>query len=143
MKRTVCTEPLWLLRSIPYSEYRQSNWWRKRRETYIENVRVRFGAQLCEACRGHSYGQDRIPLRFHVHHVTYERLGEERDDDLALLCSACHNAVHFPDSHAAIYWLAWHLERGRDLQPSLIGLIPLTGSTEDDGLTPIYLEFTT
>lgn len=29
-----------------------------------------------------------------VHHITYERLGRERPEDLAAICSACHGRVH-------------------------------------------------
>lgn len=47
--------------------------------------------------------EDRTP-RFNVHHKTYERLGEERMEDLELLCSPCHNVEHYPDSHAAQWW---------------------------------------
>jgi hypothetical protein len=37
---------------------------------------------------------DRIP-KFITHHVTYERKGNERDEDLRLLCSMCHNLLHY------------------------------------------------
>lgn len=49
-------------------------------------------------------------LRFHVHHVSYKRLGYERDDDLILLCPPCHNLIHYPDSAAAHHWLLYHGE---------------------------------
>ena len=29
-----------------------------------------------------------------VHHLNYERVGNERDDDLILLCHRCHEGVH-------------------------------------------------
>lgn len=29
----------------------------------------------------------------HVHHLTYERLGYERDEDLAGICESCHDEV--------------------------------------------------
>ena len=31
---------------------------------------------------------------FHVHHVTYERVGAERADDLRVLCVPCHKLRH-------------------------------------------------
>lgn len=30
--------------------------------------------------------------RLHVHHRTYERLGEELPEDLVVLCEVCHEA---------------------------------------------------
>ena len=29
-----------------------------------------------------------------VHHLTYERLGREKDEDLRVLCRACHGDEH-------------------------------------------------
>lgn len=29
-----------------------------------------------------------------VHHLSYERVGAEREDDLMALCSECHNFIH-------------------------------------------------
>ena len=29
-----------------------------------------------------------------VHHLTYDHLGQERPEDLATLCSACHGRTH-------------------------------------------------
>jgi len=30
----------------------------------------------------------------HIHHITYEKLGDERMEDLVTLCSICHQEVH-------------------------------------------------
>jgi len=30
----------------------------------------------------------------HVHHITYENLGEEKDGDLVALCPECHKCLH-------------------------------------------------
>jgi 5-methylcytosine-specific restriction endonuclease McrA len=108
------------LRSMPYSEYRISRWWRRRRQSYIDSVIRRQGRKYCELCL--IVGEQGYPIRFNVHHTTYEHLGDERDEDLKLLCAACHNLVHFPDSHAAVHWanLRPHLnlgERARSLHP--------------------------
>ncbi len=32
--------------------------------------------------------------RFDVHHITYDRVGNELDDDLVLLCDCCHRWQH-------------------------------------------------
>lgn len=47
--------------------------------------------------------------QWNVHHLTYERLGEEEFEDLELLCVMCHNLEHKPESHAAQYWVK-HLQ---------------------------------
>ena len=33
-------------------------------------------------------------IHLDLHHITYERLGFERDDDVILLCRACHSSLH-------------------------------------------------
>ena len=35
-----------------------------------------------------------VKHRLQVHHLTYERLGNERDEDLKVLCWACHEREH-------------------------------------------------
>lgn len=89
------------LRSIPYSEYRQSRWWRERREAFRATHDFCW---LCTFSKTAARSGEPIDLRFHVHHLSYERLGEEQDDDLVLLCSRCHNLVHYPESAAARFW---------------------------------------
>lgn len=40
----------------------------------------------CEVC-----GSDN---KINIHHLTYERMGAETEDDLMCLCESCHKAVH-------------------------------------------------
>jgi len=42
----------------------------------------------CAACGSES--------ELHVHHTSYERLGNEADDDLQVLCASCHHDTHNP-----------------------------------------------
>lgn len=98
------TEPIWFLKGLPYSEYRQTNWWRIRRERYVATVIDLLGCKRCQLCQLARFETVAIDIRFHVHHCSYERLGEELDNDLILLCAPCHNLVHFPGSHAARHW---------------------------------------
>jgi hypothetical protein len=70
------------LRAMPYDEYLQSEEWRHRRRWILHRAESR-----CEQC-----GSRREPL--HVHHLTYERLGDEHDDDLLVLCARCHLDIH-------------------------------------------------
>ena len=34
------------------------------------------------------------PKNLNVHHITYENLGEEKDEDLTVLCQTCHSELH-------------------------------------------------
>ena len=60
-----------------YLSYIASPAWRTRRQRAIERAGNR-----CQVC-----GEAR---RLQVHHVTYERLGNEKDGDLTVLCWYCH-----------------------------------------------------
>lgn len=78
-KRTFATKPKggWT-----YETYIRSEEWRdKRREVFEERGRI------CEEC-GHPH------YRLEVHHLTYVRLGCERNEDLQILCPPCHDKIH-------------------------------------------------
>lgn len=62
-----------------YSRYIQSETWRNRRREYLKNH------PNCEVC---GYFSEE------VHHLSYERLGRERDEDLQALCKSCHEDKH-------------------------------------------------
>lgn len=62
-------------------KYMASREWYAKRNAVIER-----GGGNCERCR-------RLP-GVHVHHLTYERMGCERLDDLQLLCNPCHEFLH-------------------------------------------------
>lgn len=70
-----------LLKHIPYREYLKTAHWEETRKKALDRARHR-----CQACNS--------PDDLHVHHRTYERRGEERDDDLTVLCRSCHSRVH-------------------------------------------------
>lgn len=64
------------------SEYLQGEHWKQVR---LEKLRsVGFS---CENCRIPQFPLD-------VHHKTYVRKGNERLDDLAVLCRSCHEKAH-------------------------------------------------
>jgi 5-methylcytosine-specific restriction endonuclease McrA len=66
---------------IRHREYLQSPVWKQKRQEALAH----YGC-VCNRC--HEYGTD-------VHHKTYERVGgEERLEDLEVLCRACHEAHH-------------------------------------------------
>lgn len=69
------------LNQLPYSEYLQTEHWKKLR---LEPLR-RSGFR-CSLCYTNA--------KLHVHHRTYERLGREYLSDLIALCEDCHSKFH-------------------------------------------------
>lgn len=65
-------------------EYYDSNNWIVKRNECIK----RAGYQ-CEMCKS--------AKNLHVHHITYERVPFELEDDLLCLCKKCHNKIHEHD----------------------------------------------
>lgn len=63
-----------------YLGYMASPAWRERRKRALE--RAGYRCQVCGETRG-----------LQVHHNSYERLGNEADEDLAVLCFWCHQVV--------------------------------------------------
>lgn len=77
---TALRDKHWL--SNEYHEYLRSAQWRKFRAKMIAMVGGR-----CEQC-------DVVAQGLHVHHVNYDRLGCEDEDDVLVLCPPCHDAEH-------------------------------------------------
>ncbi len=65
-----------------YRDYLSSDAWRERAAA----AKARVGHR-CQVCNGSGDTLD-------AHHRTYARLGSERDDDLTVLCRACHALFH-------------------------------------------------
>jgi len=63
-----------------YNEYMRSDAWDARRDRIM-----RKRGPACEHCGWNGVVQ--------LHHLTYERLYEELDEDLELLCISCHEAA--------------------------------------------------
>lgn len=70
------------LHRMPYEDYLRTDEWKAMRRRII--VRAEF---RCEWCGKHDQ-------KWNVHHLTYERRGFERLEDLALLCEPCHKTHH-------------------------------------------------
>lgn len=82
------------MHSAEYEAYiRSPEWQDRRRQFFLANKQRRF----CSGCGG--------IRRIQVHHVSYVRLGNERDLDLVSVCERCHVAVH-----------AYHHEHGGTLR---------------------------
>jgi 5-methylcytosine-specific restriction endonuclease McrA len=60
--------------------YLHSKWWRKRRRAAFRAARSR--CQLCGA------------KATEVHHLSYDHLWSEPDNELLVLCLKCHAAIH-------------------------------------------------
>ena len=69
---------------INYREYIRSKEWQEKARA-IKKER----GYICELCGASGKG-----IVIHAHHKTYERLGNEDNADIMLLCSTCHTAFH-------------------------------------------------
>jgi len=65
-----------------YDDYLLTQHWRLLRLQIYE-----LREHKCEKCK-------QIISVFHVHHITYARIGHERKSDLKLLCYKCHEKLH-------------------------------------------------
>jgi hypothetical protein len=66
---------------LKYAEYMKSKRWKVRRIMYFQ----KFGRK-CVVCKG--------TRNIGLHHLSYERLGGELDEDLVVLCWGCHEEYH-------------------------------------------------
>lgn len=64
-----------------YNRYLQSPQWKERRQRVLERDNY-----LCQGCLTRRATQ--------VHHLTYERVGNEMMFDLISICTPCHDALH-------------------------------------------------
>jgi 5-methylcytosine-specific restriction endonuclease McrA len=78
------------LQQMPYSDYLTTSHWKSVRSAMILAHDARCQGQQC--CGSDTYWQDEASLQ--VHHMTYQNRGNERFEDLRLLCTECHHRVH-------------------------------------------------
>lgn len=71
-------------RRAGYAEYLRSPEWRQRRAKVISRCN-----NTCEGC-----GEAAVD---HVHHLTYDNVGQELLFQLVGLCNSCHHTAHHPD----------------------------------------------
>lgn len=69
---------------MTYKEYIKSEEWYNLKLDLL-NIRGR----RCEKC-----GKKKQAPSLHIHHLTYERLFNERAEDLQILCAICHMKTH-------------------------------------------------
>jgi hypothetical protein len=63
-----------------YAEYLNSPEWKQRRQESLRRAKY-----TCARC-----GRIKPAAQLHVHHLTYERLGNELPSDLQVVCLVCH-----------------------------------------------------
>src|SRR5690625_3077347 len=71
-----------------YRKHIQSRAWFDRRERWFEESQQIGGIVVC------AVGGGRWTLKDDLHHVTYDRLGQEDHDDLVALCRFHHEQLH-------------------------------------------------
>jgi len=69
------------MNGLEYSQYLDSDAWKQRR-THVR----RRSRGWCERCK--------VGRIADVHHLTYERVGNEEADDLIAVCRPCHEYLH-------------------------------------------------
>ena len=71
-----------------YQKYLNSDEWCKKR-MHIAKI----NNYICQGCGKKTF------YMFHIHHLTYKHLGNEKDDELVFLCKECHEKTHNPNKH--------------------------------------------
>jgi len=66
---------------MDYQEYLLNDLWRATRMNAI-----RRAGYACEKCGS--------PVRLKVHHLNYQNLGNEKKEDIMVLCESCHKEIH-------------------------------------------------
>ena len=74
---------------VKYRQYIKSEDWKDRKISYIEKY-----WDNCNICKRKWK---------HLHHRNYDRVWEELDSDLILLCANCHKSIHFKKERKNFY----------------------------------------
>jgi hypothetical protein len=80
------------LKMWEYETYLETPHWQAFRKQVLESQKERLGYNCCEKCDDPQ--SDTRETALHLHHLTYERLGEERFEDVTIICRACHDKEH-------------------------------------------------
>lgn len=86
-----------------YEKYIESEHWQAFRRLALQEQLKRHGRNFCQQCPPECTTREDTEL--HVHHITYQRLGKELIEDVAIICRPCHLAIHGRDarSHGTNY----------------------------------------
>jgi len=80
------------LKALPYDEYLKTPHWRTVRDAMIMLHGCRCQGAECDMMGDSGYGGAESMI--HVHHKNYKNRGNERFEDLTLLCDQCHRLEH-------------------------------------------------
>ena len=64
-----------------YGEYLKSDLWRKKRENILDIL-----GRKCNRCK--------TKYSLIIHHITYDSVGNEKMEDVEVLCYKCHREEH-------------------------------------------------
>ena len=67
-----------------YEEYLKSDKWKKKREKILKRA-----DHKCELCGSTE--------NLHIHHLTYDNVYNEKEEDLLCVCDICHSKLHNKD----------------------------------------------
>ena len=72
-----------------YGQYSVSAHWSATKKSFYasEFATKKDDKFCCKACEA-------VDVKLNVHHLTYESLGAETNNQLCLLCDKCHSEVH-------------------------------------------------
>jgi len=87
--RSCTPEEIQQLKALPYRAYLSTPWWRQRR-----NAALRIAGYACQRCG--------VKRELEVHHTSYQRLGEEIDTDLEVVCRGCHVGHHTNETQESV-----------------------------------------
>lgn len=79
---------------MKYIQYLKSSKWKTKRDEY-----ERIGN--CYVCNRRRHLQ--------LHHISYKNLGNEGEDDLVVVCEACHTRIHAFVKHQGVELVDAHL----------------------------------
>lgn len=69
------------MKNRDYKNYLKTNHWKEKRKKVLKGAK--FKCQLCSNTNN-----------LHVHHNTYKNIGNEKKEDLIVLCDGCHKKFH-------------------------------------------------
>ena len=79
--KKILKNQLWSIGFDSYDNFLASDWWKMKREAIFEAK-----GKKCEICGS--------KFRVEIHHKTYQHLGNERLDDVLVVCHSCHSKIH-------------------------------------------------
>jgi 5-methylcytosine-specific restriction endonuclease McrA len=75
-----------------YDKYLETPYWQSFRRSAFAKQRQRLGRNCRERCP-----KNGLETKLDVHHLTYERLGNEKIEDVQIVCKECHDKIHLRD----------------------------------------------